>query len=155
MFLRNTVFPRDAVNPKGEFRPNFGAVAMRAVGLRLGDVPVDAKNAVGFTPAIGMQTAITAAGFSKLSGISTGDWRAKGAFSCGVAGGFTLKMSEHGRWRLKHEACWRTGFVVASMSSTVRRLFFVGGCFARHFPLLPGWYVVSQMGFSWASGTYK
>jgi len=55
MFLRNNVFPRDAVNPKGKFYPIFGWGAACAVGSRIGDVPVKLACPVRMASAVCMQ----------------------------------------------------------------------------------------------------
>lgn len=98
MFLRNTVFPRDAVNPKGKFYPIFGRGAACADGSNFGDVPVKQKCPVDLAPAGCMQRSRILAGFLKLAVFSTGVLRDSLALSCcGVFGDFTRRVARHGR----------------------------------------------------------
>lgn len=105
MFLRNTVFPRDAVNPKGKFYPIFGRGAACAVGSIVGDVPVKQKCPVDLAPAGCMQRSRILAGFLKLAVFSTGVLRDSIALSCcGVFGDFARRVARHGRLWLVREA---------------------------------------------------
>lgn len=98
MFLRNTVFPRDAVNPKGKFYPIFGRGAACADVSKLGNGPVKQKCPVDLSPAGCMQRSRILAGFLKLAVFSTGVLRDFFALSCcGVFGDFTQRVAIHGR----------------------------------------------------------
>lgn len=106
MFLRNNVFPRDAVNPKGKFYPIFGRGAACADDSLVGDVPVKLKCPVSLTPAGCMQRSRNLAGFSKLAVFPMGVLRDRIALSCGEFGGFTHWVARHGWLRLMRGTKW-------------------------------------------------
>ena len=106
MFLRNNVFPRDAVNPKGKFYPIFGRGAACADDSLVGDVPAKLKCPVNSIPAGCMQRSRNLAGFSKLAVFPMGVLRDHIALSCGEFGGFTQWTVRHGWLRLLGGTKW-------------------------------------------------
>jgi|JI10StandDraft_1071094.scaffolds.fasta_scaffold00163_58 hypothetical protein len=112
MFLRNNVFPRDAVNPKGKFYPIFGRGAARAHGRLFGEVPVNLMCPVSLAPAVCMQRSILA-GFLKLTLSSFGgvcpSWLLRKFFvlsSLGLSGGPTHMATNHGWLWLVRKTMW-------------------------------------------------
>jgi hypothetical protein len=106
MFLRNNVFPRDAVNPKGKFYPIFGSGAACAEGSLVGDVPVKLMCPVSLAPAVCMQRARVLAGFLKLAVSPMGGLRDCIALSCGGFVGFAQVVVKQGWLQLLRGPGW-------------------------------------------------
>lgn len=111
MFLRNNVFPRDAVNPKGKFYSIFGRSAACADGGFIGEVPVNLMCPVSLAPAVCMQRSILA-GFLKLTlssfgGVFPGVLRKSFALSSlGLSGGPAHMATNHGWLWLVRKTKW-------------------------------------------------
>jgi hypothetical protein len=119
MFLRNNVFPRDAVNPKGKFYPIFGCGAACAGGKFFGNVPVKLRCPVSLAPAVCMQRSSFLAVFLKLTVSSVGSvvpfglLRKSFALSNrGVSGGFTCRAPRPGWLGLVRKTMWFSEAIV-------------------------------------------
>lgn len=105
MFLRNNVFPRDAVNPKGKFYPIFGRGAICAFSAEVGNVPVKLACPVRMASAVCMQRLRMLAAVPKMAVLRRCGLRKHHALSQGgQVFGVSCSVADHGRLRLARKA---------------------------------------------------
>lgn len=105
MFLRNNVFPRDAVNPKGKFYPIFGCGVACAGGSKMGNVPVKLACPVRMASAVCMRRLRMLAAVPKLAVLLRCGLRRPHALSQGgQVFGISCLVADQGWLRLARKA---------------------------------------------------